>query len=327
MIFRDHLYTRILIEPYRNGADELLILSGYATAPLAYRHMDEILAVRPGARIRLYVGMCASDGIARSNHTNFKRLSVDERPLNFSCHYTRNPIHAKIFVWLVNGVPQFAFTGSANYTQNAFSNAVQVEAMTPTEPQASRDLINALIADAVDCRAPDVDTLFNIYDPEEAVEIRSRVHPPEEAQVGSAAEPPLHPYHQFENVTVSLLDGSGTLPIRSGLNWGQRPGREPNQAYLRLTADIYNSDFFPPVGIRFTLLTDDDQSFICTRAQQRGKAIETPQNNSYLGQYFRQRLGLPIGSLVTTQHLTDYGRHEIAFYKIDEETYFMDFSV
>ena len=54
--------------------------------------------------------------------------------------------------------------------------------------------------------------------------------------------------------------------------------------------------------------------------------MDTPHNNSLLGEYFRNRLGLPNGAFVTRQHLEDYGRIDVAFYKIDDENYLMDFS-
>jgi hypothetical protein len=125
-----------------------------------------------------------------------------------------------------------------------------------------------------------------------------------------------------------LLGNEGELPQRSGLNWGQRPEehREPNQAYIRLTAPIYRSDFFPEIKQHFTIRTDDNKILICTRAQQNGKAIHTPHNNSLIGEYFRNRLGVPNGQPVRKDDLRRYGRVDIDFYKVDEETYFMDFS-
>jgi len=39
------------------------------------------------------------------------------------------------------------------------------------------------------------------------------------------------------------------------------------------------------------------------------------------------RLGIPSGHPVTKNDLHRYGRADIDFYKIDDETYFMDFSV
>lgn len=106
-----------------------------------------------------------------------------------------------------------------------------------------------------------------------------------------------------------------------------RDGREPNQAYIPLKTEICNTDFFPPTGQHFTINTDDRKILVCSRAQQNGKAIHTPHNNSQIGEYFRNRLNVTNGELVTMNDLMNYGRTDINFYKVDEENYFMDFSV
>ena len=49
--------------------------------------------------------------------------------------------------------------------------------------------------------------------------------------------------------------------------------------------------------------------------------------NGLLGEYFRHRLKLPYGSKVTKLDLLNYGRTDVAFCKIDDETFEMDFSV
>jgi hypothetical protein len=46
-----------------------------------------------------------------------------------------------------------------------------------------------------------------------------------------------------------------------------------------------------------------------------------------MGEYFRNRLGLANGALVTLNDLQRYGRTDITFYKIDEESFYLDFSV
>jgi hypothetical protein len=75
-----------------------------------------------------------------------------------------------------------------------------------------------------------------------------------------------------------LLDKNGNIHKKGGLNWGQRFGREPNQAYIQLSPDVYKSDFFPSKSTHFTVQTDDNKPLICTRAQKNdmGAAIETP---------------------------------------------------
>lgn len=127
---------------------------------------------------------------------------------------------------------------------------------------------------------------------------------------------------------IRLTTGSGDkerVPYASGLNWGQRPGREPNQAYLPVSVDIQRDQFFPDVGIPFVLKTDDGHEFICRRAQQNGKAIHS-ENNSDLGKYFRRRLGVTLGGLVSMGHLLKFGRTTVDIYKIGEHEFLMDFS-
>src|SRR5690606_11716890 len=124
---------------------------------------------------------------------------------------------------------------------------------------------------------------------------------------------------ELESIEVSLLARGGKMHTRGGLNWGQREGRERNQAYIPITAEVSRSGFFPPVGKHFTVLTDANKVLICTRAQQNGKAIQTPNNNSHLGEYFRNRLGLSSGAFVEKADLLRYGRTSVTFYKLDEE--------
>ncbi len=130
-------------------------------------------------------------------------------------------------------------------------------------------------------------------------------------------------------VRISLtatVRGEERVPSRSGLNWGQRPGRNPNQAYLPITAEVQRSGFFPDPGISFSIECDDGVVFECVRAQQHGKAIETPANNAIIGSYFRERLGVESGESVAIWHLIDYGRTSIEIFEIARNKYFLDFS-
>ena len=77
----------------------------------------------------------------------------------------------------------------------------------------------------------------------------------------------------------------------------------------------------------FTAFTDDRHQLILRIEQQNNKAITTPARNSDLGEYFRNRLGLANGDFVTREDLDRYGRTDVIFIKLDEETYYMDFSV
>lgn len=110
------------------------------------------------------------------------------------------------------------------------------------------------------------------------------------------------------------------------MNWGQRKGREPNQAYIPLPSRIAKSGFFPLEKRHFTAITDDHHQLTLRVEQQNNKAITTPVRNSDLEEYFRNRLGLANGAYVTRDDLTRYGRTDVKFVKLDEETFYMDFS-
>jgi hypothetical protein len=232
-------------------------------------------------------------------------------------------VHSKVYAWFEGKKPCEGFVGSANYTQNAFCSS-QREVLTNCDPLLAYEYFRNLIPSTLDCSEKSIPKLFSIYDDPSKMGINSNTKAQKE--ISKSSEDGFTMKKNF--ITVSFLDKNGDLPMRSGLNWGQRPEvkREPNQAYIRLPSEIYTTDFFPPVASHFTILTDDNKIFICARAQQNGKAIHTPHNNSLLGEYLRKRLGVRLGNPVTKLDLLRYGRTDVTFYKIDDENYLMDFS-
>lgn len=322
------LFKSVLIDPVNNGCNELLIASGYATSAMAFHHLEELKNLGFNqVKVKLIIGMCSTEGISLSNHRGFKQIMSSDFPATFECSYRNNnpPFHTKLYIWLNNGVAAECFLGSANYTQTAFNERKQKEALTQCNPGLAITYYNQLIDNSIYCTHPDSENTIQIYNYRYN---RRRARENAEAQINEAMVQTQPEINTAETITVSLLANDGTLPAKSGLNWGQRPElrREPNQAYIRLPSTVYSTDFFPPRGTHFTVLTDDNKVLICSRAQENGKAIHTPHNNSLIGEYFRNRLGLANGAFVAIEDLQRYGRTDITFYKIDEESYLMDFS-
>lgn len=131
-------------------------------------------------------------------------------------------------------------------------------------------------------------------------------------------------------VTLPLttkLKGDEIVPYSSGLNWGQRENRNPDQAYISIPAPERRSGFFPQIGVEFDILCDDGFLIKCVRAQQNGKALQSKPENSILGAYFRMRLGLASGDFVVVTNLYKYGRTSVDIHKRVDKPYFLDFSV
>lgn len=100
-----------------------------------------------------------------------------------------------------------------------------------------------------------------------------------------------------------------------------------NNNFILLPSNLWGVKFFPDHTWHFVVLTDDDTVFICSREKFNGKGIYSAQMQSPFSEYFSYRLNLPSGCPVTKADLIRYGRTDIDFFKIDDENYFMDFSV
>lgn len=324
-MLNNELYDKVLKDPVREGANRLYIVSGYASAAMAFRHLSDIMKITDNCKVELIIGMCCNDGMPISNHKGFIEIVTNDFQGRFVCKYMKElpPVHSKVYSWYKDTEPIAGFIGSANYSQLAFSDK-QREAMLNCDAVDCINYFRELEPSSIDCTHPETEEFIKIVN-DKYYKVRAEALA-DTVELDRGASPHLL---GLPAVTVSFLDNSRQLPNRSGLNWGQREeyNREPNQAYIRLSSDIYNSDFFPPIGTHFTIFTDDNKILICTRAQANGKAIQTPHNNSLIGEYFRNRLNIPLGSLVTKTHLDLYGRTDVTFYKTEEESYYMDFSV
>lgn len=306
----DNLFDKVLIQPMQNGADELLVISGYATANMAYRHLKEMQE----ARVTLVYGMAQKDGVLLTDHKSFKQLEqLEKHNDRFKCHYrVKLPaVHSKVYVWLADGKPIKAFVGSANYTQAGFGlGRNHGEVMVESSPQAAFNYFERIRRGAMEIDHEDIETHVSFHD---------------------RGQQPGENSDDFR--TVRLYGRNGQVQTSAGLNWGfrQRPGycRNLDEAYIQIGRSLGQEDFFPPKPTRFTIITDDDHNFIAVRAQksQAGDAIETPEDNAFLGKYFRNRLGIESGTFITKDMLEQYGRDDVTFFKIDEETFIMDFSV
>ena len=321
MLYHNDFRDTVLLEPLKNGADSLKIVSGYATHTMASWHITEIASrgFMP-IGITLIVGMCPFDGLSIDVHDGFQNIVERNGTDNLSeltCQYVIEgaPVHSKLYIWEQAGTPISSFLGSANYTQSAFS-AARRELLQRCDPVEALEYFQFIEANSMYCTHAEVEDHVNF----------KQNHPVLDAEEGPVVS---LQGAGVQSVTLSLLTRKNDVGFGSGINWGHRKNglkREPNQMYIPLPIHIAHSGFFPLGKNHFSVLTDDSKQLILRVEQQNDKAITTPLNNSLLGEYFRNRLGVANGAFVTKQDLINYGRTDVTFYRLDEEQFFMDFS-
>lgn len=315
----DNLRRSVLFTPLNMDVNQLFIVSGYATPNMASWLIKNI-DLPPGKSIdiHLIVGMVPYDGLSVSVHNGFKDLMTEPLPPSvnsFTCSYIcEGPaVHSKLYIWAKDDNPVFAFLGSANFTQTAFGNNRR-EIMNICDPNEAMSYFRAIENDSIFCNHAEVEEYIILHP----------THP-----ILDNENHPLSPFENsgLESVTLSLLARGGETGEKSGINWGQRDRRNPNEAYIPLPARIARSGFFPLEERHFTVVTDDGHMLILRVEQENDKAITTPLSNAQLGEYLRNRIGVPNGAYVWKQDLLNYGRTDVTFYKLDEEQFYLDFSV
>lgn len=315
--FDNNLEEKILIQPALDGANELRIISAYASPSMASWHMEKLKELQlDNVNIKLIVGMCPYDGLSLVAHKGFQKLHQEidaqvDAP-QFTCQYIYKspPAHSKMYLWYKNGKPVCAFTGSANYTLKGFSKECE-ELMLECSIDEAVFYFHSMESKSIYCIDEEVENYIRIY----------RDQPIANYEIMNADNP------KEQSITLSFLSKTGEVAKSSGLNWGQREGRNPNQAYIPFPSKYSKGDFLPLNKRHFTVVTDDGMSMILRVEQDNNKAITTPGNNAELGQYFRDRLGLDSGALIKREDLIRYGRTDVTFIKLDDEHYIMDFSV
>ena len=196
----ENLYEKILINPAKS-ATALYILSGYASATFAKKHLEDCLEINSKLKINLIIGMKRKGA---ADHDAFVDL-IKKYPENFSGYYFqgRPEIHSKVYAWFNAESPLPGFSGSANYSQFGFFEKRQGNQMVGDN---SEEIYKYFISKITD-----------------SIKIENYVPSTEEKIVADPFSGSLLPgqIEWIENdvsVRISLLSRNGELPIKSGLS-------------------------------------------------------------------------------------------------------------
>lgn len=308
------IVQKILFEPVYQGADRICILSDHATPSMASWLLKTYEERKiEGISVELIITSTPEESITRMNHEGFIALHKAYRsgkPNTFSCSYLHQPcgVMDNTYIWLSGETIVKAFVCSCDFTQTSFLRGAS-GIVTECEPKDTLKKLETALENSTYCDFSEIEDyiLIGAYNLPKTFDLM-----------------PNDPNYVSLPLIVKKTGDPGT---KSGLNWGQRNKRNPNEAYIPLPKKIAKSGFFPLNKQHFLVVTDDHHTLLLRVEQQNDKAITTPASNALLGEYFRNRLGLANGAYVHTSDLDHYGRRDVSFYKIDEDQYYMDFSV
>ena len=300
-------FHRVFAEPYRDGFQCVRVTTGVAAGSF----VEHLMLRFPALCLDLTICVAPETLPTVWDHNLFVRL-VRSRA---RCHvrYSVGPVPGETSVVWKNGEHIRAFTSARPFTWSSLEDSGPKWQSSPVPRTNIAD--PSLIVSCVD---PDVFALVPMA-------FRRLEH----GRVLTSAVS-LLAKGKPTVVLPLVVERTGEVHQRSGLNWGQRPelSREPNQAYIPVPKRVHQNHprFFPPRGEEFTVVTDDGETFVCVLAQSNEKALQTTRDNSILGRYFRRRLGIPLGSFVSERDLARYGRTHVSLSKLDDHTFFLDFS-
>ena len=317
MLYTQNLEELIFHRHEIHHTDELIVLSGY-------------LGPKPVARIeelpfnsQVIYGMYGSEGIKPSLHGSL--LAIQNSIENLNIFYSNLPVHSKCYAWRRNGEIIHALVGSANFSVNGLTTPFrEVLAETTYDTFAPlNDYIQHILNNSISCLEVGMERVI-----ETAI--------------------------KAESCLVTLLGRDGEVQNAAGLNWGQNPQNHttPNDAYIAIRTshirdypNIFPAKQFNPLVLdgrgrmqrhndSIEIIWDDGVTMegLLEGSQPVNEVIYPKQISSFpvkaeLGEYIRQRIGVPIGQPVRKHHLVNYGRTDIEVSLLGDGVYKFDFSV
>lgn len=309
----EKILERVLIQPARDGASSLIIVSGYASPGMLESHLERLALAGLSPSISLVIGMTKGSLDAQDRRSYQEIVRRDWNGPNVSGVFAirrGQQVHSKVYVWSGPKGCMRAFAGSANYSVSAMIQEQTREVCAEVDWHAAKDYADACLSDA---RSIVVMT----GDRRRWKEAEANLRIPE-ADLGALRA------GQYVDIPLLVLGrrGARVAPSASGINWGQRLGRDPNEAYLSLPPAI--REFFPEPPARFMVYTRSQGGFVAVRAQSGGKALLSTTNNSILGRMLRAAVGRPSGAFVRTEDIQQSGMSTVRCYKLSEGDYFLD---
>lgn len=339
-MYTENFEERILFMPAKKAGtacNHLKIVTAFTDVERISSHLIKLFDGRnkeyiSNIKVDIIVGMTKGAGLTFKKHTKIcsliKRLNSVSGMPKITCRYVvaGKQVHSKVYVWCKGNKAVEAYSGSANYTMNAFY--ARRECMDSCDAKQANHYYKSLLSDTVDCLDEQI---------EEKISFSGKRNIEDDIADTNLENLSWEHYQKLKPVNcieISLLkaDGSDT-GYGSGVNWGIRKNgykRNRNQAYIPYNVADQKAGFFPEMNKDgtypvFKVVTKDYDAFYMRQAQSNGKALETPESNAIIGEWIRHKIGVPDGTYITKQMLESAGGTRIVFKKYEDGIYTLEY--
>ena len=317
--------------------DGITIVSGY----VGFEPIEELGNLPHEIHAKVVYGMYGQDKISRQVHEALVELQ-GELP-NVEILYSTIPVHSKLYGWTDKETIKRALIGSANFSVSGLCNNYK-ETLCDISESAYLQLshyFDIVLGRCIPCTS-------------KLVRLRrgkARKNIAEDDDILIA-----------ENICrMSLLDRSGHVHAKSGLNWGvkgllREAHTSQGDAYIAITKKMIRTfpEMFPPKKYielenaenlgRANRQNDEVELVWDDGTRMRGllegtqdvdgvlypKQISSSPSKNIIGHYLRKRIGVLNNGddyRVTNADLEKYGRMSVDVSLLGEGIYYMDFSV
>jgi hypothetical protein len=325
------------------SAKEIQVCVGYASNDAVAELLDIIPRIEYELSFHLSLGMAKFEGLPRSQFRALKDLQaiLESRHMGSVNVVNKWPFHGKVSVFTEPSGLKRAILGSSNLsgiTKTVMQYECDIEILDKTSVDKLNSFVTQLrqvasepLNDRIKIVASRSSALVGIFNVEEiSDEELGRVKEvAKKSRIAYRMPLRVGPEQQMSNLNV-FFGGERRNAQRT---WGRpRPWYEveliPGREWYR------NAPAFPDATVHFRVITDDGYTFEVNSSLDEAwgaqKNFRSSGDLEILGRWIKGRLeasgALTPGDHVTTSTLETYGRDQIELVRLDDDTWYMDFS-
>lgn len=331
--FVNNLYN-VIIDTNAKIFNELKIISGYGSATF----LEKVLEDYPHLNIELFLGM-TTEGISKRNHVGFQRLQLIYSDRLTVYYQVETPLtHIKLYCWYYDSINVKNYAGSANFTNNGFSNYNEIlvefddsiETLLETQKEKSLLCLDEKIEEYIPIFEDEEHEIEEIVEESTGseytiIENNDELRKNKKSSGHYLWKQKFIRYNQraskdYENFSIPIVLETDSSSSTRGINAWNIRNQNP---YLMQSPKHQFSKVFP-LDNMINFYTDDGYKFEGIVRSNRDTQLEI---NPSVYDYISMRIGLQDNSPISYSDLCNYGRTHFGVYKLSDKQYFLDFGL